>query len=167
MRVVSRKPNSELRTPKGLVQTPPQPPPPRVKKNAEFAKFHEAPKAKWSHGTLPPCPLSHMAHPGPWPTSPTLPPCPLSYEDSEKAADFANFINSVYESAVKHFDPDDPDDLFRYLNRLGAEDRGAMEQRTEALDRNKYMIALATRLQDPQAARIRDEEEGDLSNKWL
>ena len=131
-----------------------------MKKNAEFAKFHEAPKAKWSHGTLPPCPLSHMAHPGPWPTSPTLPPCPLSNEDSEKAADFANFINSVYESAVKHFDPDDPDDLFRYLNRLGAEDR-------EALDRNKYMIALATRLQDPQAARIRDEEDGDLSNKWF
>ena len=164
MRVVSRKPNSELRTPKGLVQTPPQPPPPRVQKNAEFAKFYEAPKAKWSHGTLPPCPLSHMAHPGPWPTSPTLPPCPLSCEDSEKAADFTEFINSVYESAVRHRDPHDPDDLFRYLHRLGAEDREAWEQ---ALGRNKYMIALATRLQDPQAARIRDEKEGDLSNKWF
>ena len=72
-------------------------------------------------------------------------------------------MDSVYKSAVCFYDPDDPDDLFRSMSQvwIGAEALAMMKALEEG---NPYLIALATRLEDPEAARIKDEEH-DLSNK--
>lgn len=85
-------------------------------------------------------------------------------------------MNSVYKSAVCFYDPDDPDDLFQYWSGglggfydpddpdgfwIGAEALAMMEALEEG---NPYLIALATRLEDPEDARMKDNED-DLSNE--